>query len=87
MGANVRGRPWRHVADAALSYLTTRPTWRRSSSCPPYCIAFPYAGRTPLQTILVDMAGLENCGWHLFEYDEEVRRLYDALLKNFRRLT
>jgi hypothetical protein len=53
---------------------------------PLYCIALPDIGRTPLQTILVDLAGLENFGWHLFEYEEEVRRLYDALLKNFRRL-
>lgn len=53
---------------------------------PPYCIAIPVIGRTPLQTILVDFAGLGNFGWHLFEYEEEVRQLYDALLKNFRRI-
>jgi hypothetical protein len=38
---------------------------------------------TPLQTILVDLAGLENFSFHLFEYPEEVRALYNALLRKF----
>ncbi len=41
--------------------------------------------RTPLQTILVDYAGLQNFGVHLLMYEEEVRDLYDALLENFRK--
>ena len=53
---------------------------------PPYAIAIPVIGRTPLQTILVDYAGLENFGWHLFEYEEEVRALYDALLNKLRHI-
>jgi hypothetical protein len=59
-------------------------TWEEG--LPPYCIAIPIIGRTPLQTILVDFAGLKNFGWHLFEYEEEVRELYDALLQKFRRI-
>ena len=53
---------------------------------PWYAVAMPIIGRTPLQTILVDMAGLQNLSWHLFEYEEPVRKLYDALLRNFRRI-
>ena len=53
---------------------------------PPYGVAIAVIGRTPLQTMLVDFAGLENFGWHLFEYEAEVRGLYDALLTKFRRI-
>src|SRR5664279_1698351 len=41
--------------------------------------------RTPLQTILVDYAGVENFAYHLFDLEAEVLELYDALLHNFRR--
>ena len=59
----------------------------RESSLPEHCIALCDIGRTPMQTILVDLAGAENFGLHLCDYEEEVRRLYDALLRNFRRVT
>lgn len=42
-------------------------------------------GRTPLQTILVDYAGLENFAYHLADFEEAVRDLYDALFAQFRR--
>jgi hypothetical protein len=54
---------------------------------PWYAVAIPVLGRTPLQTILVDYVGLENFGWHLFEYEADVQALYDALLTKFRRIT
>jgi nitrogen regulatory protein PII-like uncharacterized protein len=66
------------ITPAHESYLACE------AGLPPYAVAIPVVGRTPLQTILVDYAGLEKFGWHLFEYEEEVRRLYDALLDNFR---
>lgn len=53
---------------------------------PPYMIPVPRIGRTPLQTILVDYAGLENFSFHLVEYAAEMQELYEALLANFRRL-
>ena len=59
---------------------------RSADALPPWGIAVPFIGRTPLQTMLVDFAGLENFGWHLFEYQAEVRALYDALLNKFRRI-
>jgi hypothetical protein len=59
----------------------------RERDLPAHGVALLDIGRTPLQTILVDLAGAENFSWHLFEYEEEVRRLYDALLDNFRRIT
>jgi hypothetical protein len=57
------------------------------AALPPYAVALPILGRTPLQTILVDYVGLENFGWHLFEYEEALMSLYNALLDNFRRIT
>ncbi len=56
------------------------------AALPEYGIAIPVVGRTPLQIIIVDYAGLENFAWHLFEYEDEVHQLYEALLKNFRRI-
>ncbi len=49
-------------------------------------IVHGWIGRTPLQKILVDYAGLENLGIHLLIHEEEVRNLYDALLDNFRKV-
>ena len=51
----------------------------------PYAVTWSLLGRTPLQEILVDYAGLENFSFHLFDYEAEVRQLYDALLDSFRR--
>ncbi len=53
---------------------------------PPYMVPVPRIGRTPLQTILVDYAGLENFSLHLVEYPAEMQALYEALLVNFRKL-
>ncbi|MBN1565215.1 MAG: hypothetical protein JXA10_15325 [Anaerolineae bacterium] len=58
----------------------------QADALPPYMITVPRMGRTPLQTMLVDYAGLGNFALHLYEYEDEVRRLYDALLVKFRQL-
>jgi hypothetical protein len=42
-------------------------------------------GRTPLQSIIVDLLGLENFGFHLCDYYEQLMKLYEALLRNFSR--
>ncbi len=42
-----------------------------------------FFGRTPMQTMLVDYVGLENFGYHLFDFEDEILELYDALLENF----
>lgn len=55
----------------------------KESNIGPHAIAWSMLGRTPLQEILVDYAGVEELSFHLFDYEEEVRHLYDALLKNF----
>jgi hypothetical protein len=68
------------IAPAYETYLA------REAELPWYAVAMPVVGRTPLQTILVDLAGLENLSWQLFEYEEPVRTLYDALLRNFGRI-
>jgi hypothetical protein len=56
----------------------------KESELPSYAVAWSMIGRTPLQEILVDYVGLEKFSLHLFDYEEEVRELYDALLTNFR---
>lgn len=53
---------------------------------PPYMVPVTRIGRTPLQTILVDYAGLENFSYHLVEYADELEELYEALLVNFRQV-
>jgi len=58
----------------------------KAAALPPWGIAIPELWRSPLQQILVDFAGLEHLCWHLVEYEEEVRKLYGALLRNFRRI-
>jgi len=50
----------------------------------PYGVQWLSIGRTPLQTILVDFAGLENFAFHLVDFEEEVRELFDAMLEKFR---
>ncbi|MBN1515403.1 hypothetical protein JXA32_02425 [Candidatus Sumerlaeota bacterium] len=52
----------------------------------PYGIVLIAIGRTPLQTMLVDYAGIENFSMHLFELESEVHELYDALLDQFRKI-
>lgn len=49
----------------------------------PYGIALIAAGRTPIQTILVDYVGLEKFAYHLFDFEDELAELYDALLLGF----
>ncbi|NLM25546.1 MAG: hypothetical protein GX208_05465 [Firmicutes bacterium] len=49
----------------------------------PYGVALIAAGRTPIQTILVDYVGLENFAYHLFDYQEQLAELYQALLEGF----
>lgn len=55
-------------------------------SIAPHGIPLIAAGRTPIQTILVDYAGLENFAYHLFDLQAEVLELYEALLQLFRRV-
>lgn len=53
---------------------------------PNYMVPVTRIGRTPLQTILVDYAGLANFSLHLVEYPDELHELYEALRVNFRQL-
>lgn len=54
-------------------------------SLPPHGVPLVFLGRTPIQNILVDYAGLESFAMHLFDMADEVTALYEALLKLFRR--
>lgn len=46
-------------------------------------ISLVFIGRTPLQTMLVDLAGLEQFCLHLCLFPDTVGRLYEELLKEF----
>lgn len=50
----------------------------------PYGVLLLNIRRSPLQDMLVDLAGLENFAYHLVDYEDEVRELYGALLQQFR---
>jgi len=65
--------------------LTPRDMSRLINGMNPYDVPLLAIGRTPLQTIMVDFAGLENFAFHLFDFEDEVQELYDALLEQFRR--
>ncbi|MCD4685991.1 MAG: hypothetical protein K8S97_08645 [Anaerolineae bacterium] len=58
----------------------------QTASAPAHVIVAPRMGRTPLQTILVDYAGLANFALHLYEYEAELRALYEALRVKYREL-
>jgi hypothetical protein len=52
---------------------------------PDYLVPLVAAGRTPFQTILVDYVGLENFAFHLYDYEDEIMELYEALESNFKK--
>lgn len=52
----------------------------------PYGIALAVTGRTPIQTILVDLVGLENFSFHLYDLEAEMMALYEALLDRYRQI-
>lgn len=52
----------------------------------PYGIATALTGRTPMQTILVDLVGLENFSFHLYDLEAEMMALYEALLERYRKV-
>ncbi|MFW5776714.1 MAG: hypothetical protein ACOCZB_05440 [Spirochaetota bacterium] len=58
---------------------------RAEKEMQPYAVTWTMVGRTPLKEMLVDYAGLESFSLHLFDYEDEVRELYDAMLDLFRR--
>jgi len=52
----------------------------------PYGIVFPTVGRSPIQSILWDGAGLEHFAYHLVDLEEEVMLLYDALCDRYKKI-
>lgn len=69
-----------HYAPAYANFL------QQEAGFPAHVIAVPRIGRTPLQTILVDYAGLASFSMHLADYADEIQELYEAMRVNFRRL-
>ncbi len=58
---------------------------RRSGEIGPNGVPMVALGRTPNQSILVDLVGLENYAYHLADLREEMEELFQALLDKFRR--
>ena len=52
----------------------------------PYGLVSPSIGRSPIQSILWDGAGLELFAYHLVDLEEQVVALYDALCDRFRKI-
>jgi len=69
-----------HITPAYASFRA------QEANLPAHMIAVPRIGRTPLQTILVDYAGLANFAMHLADYSAEMLELYAAMRVNFNRL-
>ena len=72
-----------------IDHLEVTPDYeaykQKAAALGPGCVTTNFIGRTPLQTILVDYTGLETFSMHVFECADEMRMLYESLLKNFRR--
>lgn len=60
--------------------------YRTKERTAPWGLVLPTIRRTPIQSILVDGAGLEQFAYHLVDFEEEVMTLYEALLENFRKI-
>lgn len=58
---------------------------RKEQKIGPYGIPLVALGRSPNQTMLVDLVGVENYAFHSIDLDTEFMELYDALLTNFQR--
>jgi len=52
----------------------------------PWGMVFPIVWRTPLQNILVDLAGVEQFSYHLIDLEDEMMTLYEALLDEYRKI-
>ena len=57
----------------------------REKEIAPYGVGMAFTGRTPNQTILVDLVGLEKYAFHLFDLEAEMMELYEALVEGARR--
>jgi hypothetical protein len=78
------------VMQYIVEHTEYRPAYEsfeaQAADLPSHIFAVPRMGRTPFQTILVDYAGLANFALHLYEYETELRQLYEVMLVNFHRL-
>ncbi|MCK6579388.1 MAG: hypothetical protein L6Q98_14950 [Anaerolineae bacterium] len=74
-----------HIVRSAVIEPDYERFLEQERALPPFGVALAHVGRTPIQVILVDYAGVENLGYHLFDLEAEVMALYEAMLANFRR--
>lgn len=77
------------VATWIAEHTEIEPAYEQFRAAEAEATEFEYVyagmGRSPMQSILVDLVGLENFGLHLLEYEDEMRTLHEALRRNFKR--
>lgn len=56
------------------------------SGLPDYAVALVDTGPSPIQKMLLDLAGLEMFAFHLADYPDEVQDLFDVLCDQFRQI-
>ncbi len=59
---------------------------KQKAAVEPWGMVFPIVWRTPIQNILVDLAGLEQFSYHLADLEEEMMALHDVLLREYREI-
>lgn len=75
----------KYVVEHTDLHAATEDWGEKAEKLGPAGVLLPTIGRTPLQELLVDGAGMENFSYHFADDEEAVRGLYDALLSQFRR--
>jgi len=55
-----------------------------AKNLPEYTIPLVAMGRSPMQVINVDFVGLENFAYHLYDFEDELLELYDALYQKYK---
>lgn len=56
------------------------------AACGPHEVVWSAVRRSPYQRMLVDLAGVSNFPFHLADFEDEVRLLYEALRRQFCRI-
>jgi len=73
-----------HAINSSTIQADYEPFFIKDKEIGEFGIPWVAMGRTPLQTILVDWAGVENFSFHLYDFKDAVFELYEALLQQFK---
>lgn len=74
----------------AVEHMRIEPNYQAyldfAASQPEYVIVHPDVGPSPMQKIIVDLAGLEQFVYHLADYNDAVMGLFEAYRTQFKRI-